>query len=157
LKEEYINHNELMEFKRNVHNPLMQKIFERINLKDGSTFIDCIHISYLDGRNTGHDIRIYASGFEFADGNSEKYEREMFDVSVSEFMEEIKEIPFIFDGKVFIEDENFSVNLETVLCSVDNVIPLFPEVADIQPKHRLFQSMEYEKLKYLYSVKAGTK
>lgn len=148
---ELINQDALMTFKKNIHDPVMQRIYEQTELKEGYTVIDSMHISYLDGRNSGHDQRICVSGFKFEDGFSVKYQREEYDVSVRDFMKGIKEIPFVFDGNLSIVDENLSIRLETQFCSSDNAAPLFPEVMDIQPKHRLMQSMEYEKMKFLYS------
>ncbi len=154
MKEEYINQDALMAFKSNVHDPMMQRIFAETEIKEGYTVIDSMHISYLDGRNSGHDQRICVSGFKFEDGFSVKYQREEYDISVKDFMKGIKGIPFIFDGKLTITDENLTIKLETQFCSSDNVAPLFPEVMDIQPEYRLIETMDYEKLKYLYS-KAG--
>ena len=151
MKEGLINQDELMAFKKNVHDPVMGRIFEQTELKEGYTVIDSMHISYLDGRNSGHDSRIYVSGFKVEDGLSVRYQREEYDISVKDFMKGIKEIPFVFDGNLSIVDENLSIRLETQFCSSDNAAPLFPEVMDIQPKHRLMQSMEYEKMKFLYS------
>ena len=151
MKEELINQDALMTFKKNIHDPVMQRIYEQTELKEGYTVIDSMHISYLDGRNSGHDQRIYVSGYRFEDGEVTKYRREMLDATVKEFMEGIKDIPFVFDGNLSIVDENLSIRLETQFCSSDNAAPLFSEVMDIQPKHRLMQSMEYEKMKFLYS------
>ena len=151
MKEGLINQDELMAFKKNVHDPVMGRIFEQTELKEGCTVIDRMHISYLDGRNSGHDQRICVSGYMFEDGDVTRYEREVYDVSVKELMKGIEEIPFIFDGNLLITDENLSIKLETQFCSADNAAPLFPEVMDIQPKQRLIQSMEYEKMKFLYS------
>ena len=151
MKQELINRDALMTFKKNVHDPVMQRIYEQTELKEGYTVIDSMHISYLDGRNSGHDQRICVSGFKFEDGFSVKYQREEYDVSVRDFMKGIKEIPFIFDGKLTIMDENLSINLETLFCSSDNVAPLFPEVMDIQPEYRLIQNVDYEYLVYLYT------
>lgn len=151
MKEELINQDALMTFKKNVHDPVMQRIYEQTELKEGYTVIDSMHISYLDGRNSGHDQRICVSGFKFEDGFSVKYQREEYDVSVRDFMKGIKEIPFIFDGKLKITDENLSINLETQFCSSDNAAPLFPEVMDIQPEYRLIQNVDYEYLVYLYT------
>ena len=151
MKEGLINQDELMAFKKNVHDPVMGRIFEQTELKEGYTVIDSMHISYLDGRNSGHDSRIYVSGFKVEGGLSVRYQREEYDISVKDFMKGIKEIPFIFDGRLTITDENLSINLETQFCSSDNVAPLFPEVTDIQPMHRSMQNMEYEKMKFLYS------
>ena len=151
MKQELINQDDLMTFKKNVHDPVMQTIYEQTELKEGYTVIDSMHISYLDGRNSGHDQRICVSGFKFEDGFSVKYQREEYDVSVRDFMKGIKEIPFIFDGKLTITDENLSINLETQFCSSDNAAPLFPEVMDIQPEYRLIQNVDYEYLVYLYT------
>lgn len=151
MKEELINQDDLMTFKKNVHDPVMQRIYEQTELKEGYTVIDSMHISYLDGRNSGHDQRICVSGFKFEDGFSVKYQREEYDVSVRDFMKGIKEIPFIFDGKLTITDENLSINLETQFCSSDNAAPLFPEVMAIQPEYRLIQNVDYEYLVYLYT------
>ena len=151
MKQELINQDDLMTFKKNVHDPVMQRIYEQTELKEGYTVIDSMHISYLDGRNSGHDQRICVSGFKFEDGFSVKYQREEYDVSVRDFMKGIKEIPFIFDGKLTITDENLSINLETQFCSSDNAAPLFPEVMDIQPEYRLIQNVDYEYLVYLYT------
>ena len=151
MKEGLINQDELMAFKKNVHDPVMGRIFEQTELKEGYTIIDSMHISYLDGRNSGHDSRIYVSGFKVEDGLSVRYQREEYDVSVRDFMKGIKEIPFIFDGKLTITDENLSINLETQFCSSDNAAPLFPEVMDIQPEYRLIQNVDYEYLVYLYT------
>ena len=151
MKEELINQDALMTFKKNVHDPVMQRIYEQTELKEGYTVIDSMHISYLDGRNSGHDQRICVSGFKFEDGFSVKYQREEYDVSVRDFMKGIKEIPFIFDGKLKITDENLSINLETQFCSSDNAAPVFPEVMDIQPEYRLIQNVDYEYLVYLYT------
>ena len=151
MKEELINQDALITFKKNIHDPVMQRIYEQTELKEGYTVIDSMHISYLDGRNSGHDQRICVSGFKFEDGFSVKYQREEYDVSVRDFMKGIKEIPFIFDGKLKITDENLSINLETQFCSSDNAAPLFPEVMDIQPEYRLIQNVDYEYLVYLYT------
>ena len=151
MKEELINQDALMTFKKNFHDPVMQRIYEQTELKEGYTVIDSMHISYLDGRNSGHDQRICVSGFKFEDGFSVKYQREEYDVSVRDFMKGIKEIPFIFDGKLTITDENLSINLQTQFCSSDNAAPLFPEVMDIQPEYRLIQNVDYEYLVYLYT------
>lgn len=151
MKEGLINQDALMEFKEQVHEPMMKRIFDETEIKEGYTVIDSMHISYLDGRNSGHDQRICVSGFKFEDGFSVKYQREEFDISVRDFMKGIKEIPFIFDGKLTITDENLSINLETQFCSSDNIAPLFPEVMDIQPEYRLIQTVDYEYLVYLYT------
>lgn len=151
MKEGLINQDALIEFKKQVHEPMLKKKLDEIEVKEGYTVIDSMHIAYLDGRNSGHDSRIYVSGFKFENGLSVKYRHEEYDISVKEFMEGIKGIPFIFDGKLTIEDENLSINLETMFCSSDNVAPLFPEVMDIQPEYRPIQNVEYEYLVYFYT------
>lgn len=146
-----MNYTSLIAFKNLVHDPVMKKTFEATELKEGTTFIDYMKISYLDGRSSGHDTHLYASGLIFFDGKVSKYEYEMCDVSVKEFMEGIKEIPFIYDGRTVVEDENSTIKLETLFCSTDYAVPLFPEIEDIKPIKRVIQSMEYEKMKFLYS------
>lgn len=55
-----MTYEELMEFKRNTADAALNKIFERIELKEGMGFIDSLEISYLDGRNCGYDKHITA-------------------------------------------------------------------------------------------------
>ena len=98
---ELINQDALMTFKKNIHDPVMQRIYEQTELKEGYTVIDSMHISYLDGRNSGYDQRICVSGYRFEDGEVTQYRREMLDATVKEFMEGIKEIPFVFDIQIF--------------------------------------------------------
>ena len=151
MKEENINQEELLRFKKDVHDPVLPRIFDRTKLNDGTVFIDFMQISYLDGRNSGYDQRIYVSGLECRDGEVSRYENEKYDITVKEFMEDIKEIPFVFDGDLFIQDENRTINLKTKFCASDYVEPLFPEVIDIQPMNRSIMNLEYEKMKFLYS------
>ena len=146
-----MNYTQLMAFKDLVHDPTMKRIFEKTELAEGSAIIDFLQISYPDSSNCGFDSRMYVSGFQFADGKVSKFECEMRDATVKELFEEIKDIPFLFDSKVIFEDELKTITLETQLFATDNCIPLFQEAADISPCKRLMGSMEYEKMKFLYS------
>ena len=44
MKEELINQDALMTFKKNVHDPMMQRIYEQTELNEGYTVIDSVHI-----------------------------------------------------------------------------------------------------------------
>lgn len=146
-----MNYEELKDFKEQTHDPVMKELFDRTELKEGSAIIDFMHISYPDCRNCGFDSRMYVSGLQYSDGEVSKYEYEMCDATVKEFFDKIKSIPFLYDSKVIFEDELKSIMLETELHSTDNCVPLFPEAEDIAPIKRLISSIEYEKMKYLYS------
>ena len=145
-----MNYAELNAFKEQVHDPVMKGVFDRTELNDGTTIIDFMKISYPDGRSCGVDSYMYVSGLQYSGGKVSKYECEMSDVSVKEFFEKIKAIPFLYDSKVIFEDELNTITLETELHSTDNCIPLFSEAEDIIPIKRLISSFEYEKMKYLY-------
>lgn len=146
-----MNYAELATFKKFIHNPTLEKAFERTELKEGYKVIDFMQISYLDCSNCGFDTRMYVSGLQFVDGRVSKYECEMLDATIKDLFQEIKEIPFMFDSKVIIEDQLKPITLETELYATNNCVLLFPEVADITPCQRLIQNMEYEKMKFLYS------
>lgn len=136
---------ELKYFAENIANPIMKKVFENTEIKDGACYIDNITISFLDGRNCGFDSRIEASGYSYIDGKAEKFTYDEMDVKLSDFVKE--NMIFISEGNVHIIDEMMNVDLRTDFQNFSNVRGCFFWLND-EPKldSKLF-CIEYEKTK----------
>ena len=144
-----MTYEELMEFKRNTADAALNKIFEKIQLKEGMGFIDSLEISYLDGRNCGYDKRIKACGLEFVDGQVQICEFEEFDMPLEDFLKQIK-YPFIFGGTFFVSDEIEPIEISTQIGLFKQCAAIYDELNCLDKAVCLGNSKEYQKMLYIH-------
>ncbi len=144
-----MTYEELKEFKRNTADAALNKIFERIELKEGMGFIDSLEISYLDVRNCGYDKRIKACGLEFVDGQVQICEFEEFDMPLEDFLKQIK-YPFIFGGTFFVSDEIEPIEISTQIGLFKQCAAIYDELNCLDKAVCLGNSKEYQKMLYIH-------
>ena len=147
-----MTYEELKEFKRNTADAALNKIFERIELKEGMGFIDFIEVTYLDGRNCGYDKHFVAKGYEYIDGEVRRYEYEALDITAKEFLEQIK-YPLISYGQFIVYDEINSMEIVTHIGVSARCGQLFEELESMKDIKPLSCSEEYEKMNRIYDKK----
>ena len=144
-----MTYEELMEFKRNTADAALNKIFEKIQLKEGMGFIDSLEISYLDGRNCGYDKHITACGLEYVDGKVQTCEFEEFDVPLADFLKQIK-YPLVFGGVFVVSDEIEPIEISTQIGLAKRCAPLFEELSCMADQTCITSNTAYEKMLFIH-------
>ena len=144
-----MTYEELQAFKRNTAEPMRKELFDKTKLKEGMGFIDSLEINYLDSRNCPYDKRIVARGLEFKDGKVVPCEIEEFDVSLNEFLKNIK-YPYIFHGVLVISDEIRPIEINTEIGLSKRCAALVEELSCMDNITCLGYSIEYQKMLYIH-------
>lgn len=144
-----MNYEELKNFREDVAAPTLQRIFDNTEIPEGTVCINNMIISFLDGRNCGHESRIEASGLLFRNGRVEKYEYDELDLEPSEFFNVHKDCTFISDGRIRVKDDLTEMDLSTRIYNLRECGKLFPQLANAPQIYPELQSIVFEKMKYL--------
>ena len=144
-----MNYEDLISFKENTADPAQRKIFDSTELKESMGFIDSLEINYLNGRNCGYDKRIKACGLEFVDGQVRICEFEEFDMSLEDFLKQIK-YPFIFGGTFFVSDEIEPIEISTQIGLFKQCAAIYDELNCLDKAVCLGNSREYQKMLYIH-------
>lgn len=139
-------------FRDHVAIPRMMQLFENTEIPEGACYIDDLQVSYLDGRNCGHESLIEASGLSYKGGKVEKYHFSECDISLNDFLVSHKDCVFLSDGQLLVADELQEMELRTYIRNKQDCEKLFPLMKCEQDMKYEFTSIVYEKMKYLLNT-----
>lgn len=137
-------------YRNEAPSPLMQRLFDKTQIPEGTCYIDHLEISSLDGRSCGFESYIRASGLKYLNGRAEQYLYEEYDVPLKDFFAQHADCIFLSDGALQFHDEVGEMSLSTVIRNIkagERLFPWFESPADLTME---MTSVAYEKLCHLH-------
>ena len=82
---------DIKKFKEETADPVMNKVLEKVELKEGQVIIDGIRITVSDGRSYGFDTLFQLKGLTISNGKVVDFAEEFADVPMEEFLAVLSE------------------------------------------------------------------
>lgn len=145
-------------YRNEAPSPLMQRLFDKTQIPEGTCYIDHLEISSLDGRSCGFESYIRASGLKYLNGRAEQYLYEEYDVPLKDFFAQHADCIFLSDGALQVNDQVQELSLNTVIRNIGASAKLFHWMESPTDLTMEMATVAYEKLCYLFdeAPKAAT-
>jgi hypothetical protein len=141
-----MTHEDIKNFKNETADPVMNKILEKVELKEGQIIIDGIRITVSDGRSYGFDTLFQLKGLTISNGEVVDYAEEFADVPMEEFLAVLSEYTVLGYGDFCAEDDQKPLEVHTTIKNAGDCTPIFEDLKGLEKIECVNECFEYEKM-----------
>ena len=137
---------DIKKFKEETADPVMNKVLEKVELKEGQVIIDGIRITVSDGRSYGFDTLFQLKGLTISNGKVVDFAEEFADVPMEEFLAVLSEYTVLGYGDFCAEDDQKPLEVHTTIRNAGDCTPIFEDLKGLEKIKYVNDSPEYEKM-----------
>ena len=137
---------DIKKFKEETADPTLNKVLEKVELKEGQIIIDGIRITISDGRSYGFDTLFQLKGLTVSNGEIVDYAEEFADVPMEEFLAVLSEYTVLGYGDFCAEDHQRPLEVHTTIQNAGDCIPIFEDLKGLEEIKYVNDCPEYEKM-----------